>query len=83
MMYVVFLATFNEIHCTCKSQIASLKIDGTLTTISSEYFNFVDIFFQELVGKLLKYTRIINHAINLVDSKQLFYRLIYCPRAME
>lgn len=39
--------------------------------------------FLNLVSKLFKYTRINNHAIQLVDSQQLLYRPIYSLGLME
>ena len=46
-------------------------------SIFIKYSEFVDVYSPELVLELLKYTKINDHAIKLVDDQQLFYELIY------
>ncbi len=43
----------------------------------SEYADFADIFLPKLAAKLLEYTRINDHAIELVDDWQPLYGPIY------
>ena len=51
-----------------KAQIVDLKADEVFTKIFYKYANFVNIFSIKLVVKLLKYIKINNHAIELVDN---------------
>ena len=45
-----------------------LKVDKALIKVFSKYINFVKVFLLKLALKLLKYIRINNHAIKLVDN---------------
>lgn len=49
----------------------------------SKYTDFVDVFFLNLVTKLLKLTRINNYPIDLVENKQPSYGTIYSLRLMK
>lgn len=49
----------------------------TLTKVSAKYADFVDIFSLKLVFEFFEHIKINNHAINLVDSQQPLYELIY------
>ena len=51
--------------------------------ISAKYSNFLNIFFLDFLAELLKYTRINNHFINLLDIKQLFYSIISNSKLLE
>ena len=73
MVHIVFLDNpsnnqKDNVHPSCRVQIAALIVNEVLISISIEYSNFVDVFPLELTSKLLKYTRINNHAIELVDD---------------
>lgn len=57
--------------------MAFLEIDETFSFIFSKYINLADIFFKDLIAKLLKYTEIHNDIINLVQGQQSPYRQIY------
>lgn len=54
-----------------------VKTNEALTDVRSKYADFADIFFPNPAVKLSEYTKINNHAIDLIDSKQPFYGLIY------
>ena len=66
-----------------KAQIAHLKADKAPTKVSSKYADFIDVFLLKLAIKLLKYTRINNYAIELVDNQQPLYDPIYSLRPVE
>lgn len=55
-------------HFLRRMQVAYLKIDKVFTKISSEYNDFADIFLLKLAIKLLKYTKINNYIIELLDD---------------
>lgn len=76
VVHIVSLTSSDNVYSSYKTQIASIKIDKTLTTISPEYFNGIDVFSPKLVAKLPEYTEINNHTINLKDGKQPSYRPI-------
>lgn len=63
--------------------MASLKANEALTAILSKYVDLADAFSSDLVTELPKYTRINNHAIKLIDSKQPPYKPIYSLEPME
>lgn len=48
-----------------------LKADKTFTSIFSEYADFGNIFFKDLVAKLPKYTGMNNHTINQLRVSNL------------
>ena len=80
--FIVYVATLsidsgNEIYLSKKTQIAYLKANKALTKVSSKYANFADIFLPKWAVELLKYTKINNHTIKLVDDLQYPYSLIY------
>ncbi len=71
---VIYIATLNissnigdEVHPSKSAQITHLKVDKTLTKVFNNYANFADVFSPKLAIKLLKYTNINNHAIELID----------------
>ncbi len=64
-------------HPSKKAQIAHLKADKALKKVPSKYVDFADVFSSKLAAKLLKYTSINNHAIELVDDGQPLYGPIY------
>ncbi len=57
-----------EIHPLKRAQIAHLKVDEAFSEVPSEYTDFTDVFSPKLAAKLPEYTRINNHAIELVDD---------------
>ena len=58
----------DEVYPSKKAQIAYLKADEAFIKIPSEYADFADVFSPKLAIKLFKYTRMNNHAIELVDD---------------
>ena len=72
-----------NIYPFCKPQIADLIAGKAFTKISNKYIDFADIFFPDLVSKLLRHTGINDYAIKLVDSQQPLYILIYSLRPIE
>ena len=55
-------------HPLRKASMAYLKFDKAFIKIFSKYADFVDVFSPKLAPKLLKYTRINNHTIELIDD---------------
>ena len=73
----------NEVCPLKKAQIVYLKVNKAPTKVFSKYANFVDVFLPKLVAKLLKYIKIKNHAIKLIDDEQSLYGPIYSLRLGE
>lgn len=46
-----------------------MKIDIALTTVSTKYSNFVDVFCSKLVEELPEHIRNNNYTIDIVDDK--------------
>ena len=69
----------DDVNPSYRAQIAALVANETSTFVSTKYFDFVDVFSLELASKLLEYTEINDHAIELVDDWQPLYRPIYSP----
>ena len=69
MMYVVAPteATTILIYSSYQAQVASVTSEKT--RISTEYFDFSNIFSLDSAAELPKHTRINNHFINLLDDK--------------
>ena len=71
-IFVVHVAALAElttmyIYPSCQAQVVSLT--SKKTVISAKYFNFSNVFFLDSTVELLKYTRINNYLINLLDDK--------------
>lgn len=60
-----------------------LKADETFISVPSKYVDFVNVFSKDLAAKLLEYTKINNHAIDLVKYQQPPYRPIYYLELVE
>ena len=67
-----------DVHPTCRPQIAGLIAEKAPTKVPVKYADFADVFSPDLASKLPEYTRINNHAIELVDAKK-FIRLSKSP----
>ena len=52
-------------------------MDNAPTKIPIKYFDHADIFFSNQAMELLKNIKTNEHAIELIDCKQLFYKSIY------
>lgn len=83
VVYVAFLIIFHDVHFSCKGQIAPLKVDEALITITSKYFNFADDFSLELIAELYEHMKINDYDIELMRSKQLLYDLICSLKPVE
>lgn len=83
VVYVVFINRESDIHLSCRAWIAFLKVDDFRIPILSKYTNFANIFFKNLVAKLLEYIKINNHAINLIDGHYSLYGPIYSLKLTE
>lgn len=64
-------------------QIVALIANKAPVTIPAEYMNFKDKFSKEFAVVLPKYIIINTHAINLEESKQPLYGLIYSLGPIE
>ena len=85
--FVVHIAALSidlgdEVHPSKRAQIAHLKADEALTEVPSKYANFADVFSPKLAAEFPK-PRISNHAIKLVNDRQLPYGLIYSLGPIE
>ena len=86
--FIIQIATLSadlgdKLHPLKKAQITHLKADEALIEVFSKYIDFADIFLSRLAIELLEYTRINNHAIELIDDWQLFYGFIYSFGLLE
>ncbi len=72
-IFMVHIAAFSinsgdEEYSSRRDRIAHLKADKVPSEMPSKYADFADIFSLKLAVKLPEYTRIKNHAIELVDD---------------
>ena len=87
--FVVYVASIeslsqeDDVHPSCRAQIAALVANEDLTSIPTEYSNFADVFSLELASKLPEYTEINDHAIELIDDWQPLYGPIYSLGPVE
>ena len=84
--FVVHIAALAEpttmlIHLSCPAQVTTLTSEETGILI--EYFDFSNNFFLNSAAELLEHTGIHDYSINLLDSKQPPYGLIYSLRSIE
>lgn len=73
LIHILFFASFISINPSHRAQIVLLKTDKTFIAIISKYIDFINIFFLVLTIYLLKYIKINNYAIELIDGKLLLY----------
>ena len=66
-----------------KAQFRALLFDEAFIEALAEYFNYSNVFLAENVTKLLKNSKINEHAIELKKDKQLFFGLIYSLGPVE
>ena len=71
LVYVTVLNIdlYNKVHLSKKTQIAYLKANKAPIKVFNKYANFADIFSSKLAIKFLKYTKINNYPIKLVDDQ--------------
>ena len=55
-------------HPLKKAQIVYLKASKAPTKVSNEYVNFANVFSPKLAIKLVKYIKINDHTIELIDD---------------
>ena len=58
-------------------------MNKALTSISTKYSDFANVFFPELASEFPKYTKINDHTIKLVDDWQPLYESIYSLGPVE
>ena len=66
-----------------EAQVGALIFDKVSIVVLAEYFNYNDFFSAENVAKHPEHTRMNDHAINLEESKQPFFGLIYSLELVE
>ncbi len=71
------------IHPSWAAQIAALQWDKALTEISAKYSDYADVFSSDLAIELPENTGLNEHAIELVEGKQLPYGPIYTLSPVE
>ncbi len=86
--FVVYVAALSvdsgdEVHPLRRAQIAHRKADEVPTKVPSEYVDFADICSLKLAAELPEHTGINDHAIELVDNRQLSYGSIYSLGPVE
>ena len=83
IVYVAFISHDSNFHFSGRAHIAYLKTNEISTFVLSKYVNFTDVYSKNLIVKLSEYTKINDHIINLIKSKQPFYELIFTLRSMK
>ena len=88
VVHIVFLESFsnnqeNNVYCSCRVQIAALIANEAPNSISTEYFDFINVFSPKIASKLLEYTIINNYTIKSVNNWQSFYKSIYSLGLIE
>ena len=73
----------DEIYPSRRAQIAHLKLDEAPTKVLSKCTDFANIFSPKLAVELPKYTKINDHAIELVDNQQPPYNSFYNLGSVE
>ena len=71
------------VHFKKQVYVRALLFDKALIKVSIEYFNYNNVFSVENIAKLLKNIRINEHTIELEESKQPLFRLIYSLELIE
>ena len=71
------------IYLEKQTQIKALLFDKTPIIILVKYSNYNDIFLINNTAKLLKHTKINDHAIKLKKNKLLSFGLIYSLELVE
>lgn len=82
--FVVYIAAFTtstmQVYPSHQAQLELLLADKVFIEVLSEYLDYADIFSFDYVIDLPKITGINVYAIELVESKQPLYKLIYSLR---
>lgn len=69
MVHVASISLDQDIYFFCKAQLVLLFTVKIFIVIFSKYIDFIDIFFPELIVKLLKYTKMKIQPIDLIDDQ--------------
>ena len=86
VMHIVALdieGTNMAIHPFWAAQIRLLKANKALTTVSTKYSDYTNVFLSELAAELPEHTGINDHAIELEDSKRPLYGPIFSLGPVE
>ena len=72
-VFVIYVAALNidlgdKINSSKNAQIAHSKVDNAITKVPSRDTDFADVFLSKLAVELLKYTRINDYPIEVVDN---------------
>ena len=70
-------------HSKKQAQVGVLLFDKASTKVSTEYFDYSNIFSAEYIIEFLKNTRINKHIIKLEEDKQLLFGSIYSLGLVE
>ena len=76
LSFALLITSFN-VHPFWRPQISGLIAKEAPTKVFAEYLDFADVFSLNLATKLLEYTEINTHVVNLKEDKQLPYGPIY------
>ena len=60
-----------------------MKADKAVISVLSKYTDIKNIFSKNLKVKLLEYTKINDHATDLIKRQQLFYKPLYSLRPVK
>ena len=77
-----FVAALN-VYPSQRPLISGLIVKEALIKVFAEYSDFADIFYPDLMFKLLKHIGINNHTIKLVNGQQSSYKPIYILAPVE
>ena len=72
-----------DVHPSRRPQVSGLIAEEAPMKVPIEYWDFADVFSQDLVSELPKHTKINDHAIGLVDDQQPPYGPIYSLGPVE
>ncbi len=72
-----------SIHLSRAAQIAALQWDKAPTKIPAKYSDYADVFSSDLAMELPENTRMNEHAIELIEGKQLSYGPMYALSPVE
>ena len=72
-----------DVHPSHRLQVSGLIAEEALTKVLVKYLDLADVFSLDLASELPEYTRINDHAIELVDGQQSLYGPIYSLEPVE
>ena len=83
MVYVATLSSEMAIYLSRLALITSLKSEEISVTVLVKHSDYVNVFSEKLAAVLPENTEINTHTIELEESKQLPYGLIYSLGLVE